>query len=425
MSVIFQNKSHLEKINFDDIPIDSTWNIGDTHELKMHKIHAYPAKFPAFITTKALEYAEKNSVSVNTVADIFCGCGTTAFEAKRNNKNFWGCDINPVATLIAKTKSQTYQNDLIKKYYDEIVAYTKIVNISDKELLTINDRIKYWFFENEIKHLLCIKKAIFEVLPKKNKYHDFFLIAFSNILKPTSKWLTKSIKPQIDPNKKVVDVFKVFQQQVNFMSSANLQSDLQENSTVNIENISFLERNFDDSFVDMIVTSPPYVTSYEYADLHQLSTLWLDYVDDYRALRQGTIGSLYHDVDFNQDAKQLNSTAESIVFNLYNSEKRKAKLVAKYFVDMQKCINKCHQILNKDGLALFIIGNTEYKKVKINNAKHLVESMLDSGFKNINVSRRKITSKILTPYRDTNGKFTTDKNSRQVYSEEFIIIGQK
>ena len=30
-----------------------------------------------------------------------------------------------------------------------------------------------------------------------------------------------------------------------------------------------------DKEVDLIVTSPPYVTSYEYADLHQLSSLWL------------------------------------------------------------------------------------------------------------------------------------------------------
>ena len=26
--------------------------------------------------------------------------------------------------------------------------------------------------------------------------------------------------------------------------------------------------------IDLIITSPPYVTSYEYADLHQLSLLW-------------------------------------------------------------------------------------------------------------------------------------------------------
>ena len=51
--------------------------------------------------------------------------------------------------------------------------------------------------------------------------------------------------------------------------------------------------------------------------------------------------------------------------------------------------------------------------------------MLSSGFKNGEITKRKISSKILTPYRDKKGKFTTDKNSRKVYAEEFIVIGRK
>ena len=34
------------------------WNFGDKREDPIHRIHSYPAKFPAFITTKALQYAE-------------------------------------------------------------------------------------------------------------------------------------------------------------------------------------------------------------------------------------------------------------------------------------------------------------------------------------------------------------------------------
>jgi len=173
------------------------------------------------------------------------------------------------------------------------------------------------------------------------------------------------------------------------------------------------------------VTSPPYVTSYEYADLHQLSTLWLDYTDDYKSLREGTIGSLHHDSDLNKDIKNLNKTGEDIVFKLYNQDKRKAKSAAKYFVDMQKSAEKAYAMLNNNGIALFVIGNTEYKSVKINNAKHLLESMLDVGFKKIEITKRKISGKILTPYRNAKGKFTTDKNSRKVYAEEFIVIGRK
>jgi len=99
----------IQQANFASIPVDPFWNTGTDKEHKMHRIHAYPAKFPAFITTKALDFAKDNNFETTNLADVFCGCGTVAFEAKRNNINFWGCDINPVATMIAKVKSHKYQ----------------------------------------------------------------------------------------------------------------------------------------------------------------------------------------------------------------------------------------------------------------------------------------------------------------------------
>jgi hypothetical protein len=51
--------------------------------------------------------------------------------------------------------------------------------------------------------------------------------------------------------------------------------------------------------------------------------------------------------------------------------------------------------------------------------------MILAGFEEIEVTKRKISKKILTPYRDNKGKFTSNKNSRKVYTEEFIIIGAK
>jgi adenine-specific DNA methylase len=149
----------ISKLNFDSIPIEPFWNIGDEPENKMHKIHAYPAKFPAFITTKALEYAKSRGANVKVIADIFCGCGTTAYEASRNGKNFWGCDINPVATLIAQAKSKKYNEKKLEEYY-KIIQETFInSNILQEETQNVNDRIQYWFkptppmLENQI---LCM-----------------------------------------------------------------------------------------------------------------------------------------------------------------------------------------------------------------------------------------------------------------------------
>ena len=179
--------------------------------------------------------------------------------------------------------------------------------------------------------------------------------------------------------------------------------------------------------VDLIVTSPPYVTSYEYADLHQLSSLWLGYVDDYRELRKGSIGSVYNSNDFIIDFNKLNETGKSIVKSLQKSAKAvsKIKSVARYFVDMQDAVEKCSRMLNDNGMVFFVVGDTEYKGVKIQNSKHLIEAMESNGYRDIKIAKRTISKGICVPYRDEKGKFSTDKSKRKVYHEEFIISGRR
>ena len=167
------------------------------------------------------------------------------------------------------------------------------------------------------------------------------------------------------------------------------------------------------------------VTSYEYADLHQLSSLWLKYAEDYRDLRRGAIGSIHHDRDLEIEHPELLSSGKEVVSGLLEINQAKALSIRDYFLDMQAVAKKTYSVLNKPGIALFVIGNTEYKGVRVNNAKHLVQSLLQAGFSSICTSKRKISRKILTPYRDKYGKFSTNARGRKVYSEEFVVIGKK
>lgn len=416
---------NLHEIDFHALEIDPQWNYEHKKENKMHRIHAYPAKFPAFITQKALQFVSSKNFTVNVVADIFCGCGTTAYEASRNDKNFWGCDINPVATLIAKVKSGTYKQGLLDKYFSAISRQYEIAMMEKMHHDNINERIKYWFDDQQIEALYNLKSAIYQSISARSKYRNFFLCAFSNILKPTSRWLQKSIKPTIDHNKKTVNVWGAFSKQFEIMTKANMENALSNNKSIVIETANFMNKRSLNKNVDLLVTSPPYVTSYEYADLHQMSLIWLGFANDFRVFRKGSIGSVFHNSDFDKNMNNLNKTGYTNVSKLKLVDKNRARNTAKYFVDMQKVIEKSYLLLNAGAYALFVIGNTEYKQVRIDNAKHLTESMLGAGYADIEVSKRKISNKILTPYRNKNGRFTSDKSSRKIYAEEFVVIGRK
>lgn len=418
--------SNTSDVDFNRIPINKFWNSIEEKESNIHRIHSYPAKFPAFLTTKAIQFAKEKKMKPTRIADIFCGCGTVAIEARKSNIEFWGCDINPVATLIAEVKSEKYDVNLIENYYDNILKICENI-IIDLGYENANERIKYWFDEKNYGDLFKLKRAILTNAYKNKKYKDFFLCAFSNILKASSRWLTKSIKPQVDPDKVPQNVFYLFEHQVEFMLNALKENPIGTFAKSVIKTNSILNKKLRPPKVDMIITSPPYVTSYEYADLHQLSSLWLEFTDNYTELRKGTIGSRYHldTFDIENHKKKVNKIGQRIINRLAKKDKSKAKSVTRYFYDMQQVVKQSINMLNDGGICLFVIGNTEYKGVKINNAKHLYESMKDIGFRRFYITKRKITNKILTPYRDEEGKFTDDKNSRKIYSEEFIIIGKK
>ena len=403
-------------------PRRSMWDFGDSPELKIHRIHAYPAKFPAFITTKAISYAKKAGVDVKTVADVFCGCGTTAFESRKAGLNFWGCDINPVATLIAKVKSSTYNLKTVKSYREKILSNSEKNNRA--LIIKLPKRLDYWFDKETKEHLARLLCSIRSVV-KEGPYRDFFLCAFSNILKPASRWLTKSIKPQIDPHKSKSDVSILFNKQIAFMIDAVKAADLKNEPYAHIERINLLNITGHFQTADVIVTSPPYVTSYEYADLHQLSTLWLGYVNDYRDLRKGTIGSVYNATEYKADERSLARTGRSIIRKLKKVDDHKARTSLRYFIDMNKAVLKCKECLRPGGMIFFVIGDTEYKGVKVMNSEYLRECLKEAGFSDVRRTKRRITGKILTPYRNEKGCFSRpDSASRKIYAEEYVLTGR-
>lgn len=421
--------------SLDHIDQDNSWTSSQKPELLMHSIHSYPAKFPALIANQAIEYAQIEEVTIKTIADVFCGCGTVPLEAKVHGYNFWGTDINPVATLIARVKSNDYDPKKLKEYKEKIFFQVDSDTIKAHDFSSANERIQYWFTKKSYTDLDILLRAIRATIKNDECYLDAFLCIFSSILKASSKWLMKSIKPQIDQEKQEHDVMKLFQRNFNRFLEATKQINSQLllcnqsriSPTIDIEQANFLTKETPPR-VDLIVSSPPYVTSYEYADLHQLSSLWLGYTDDYRSLREGSVGSSYGCASLNADVQKLNSIAEEIISQLKAAKVTPSKIraISRYYIDMQAAVKKCYRMLNDKGMILFVIGDTEYKGVPVTNAKHLVKAMDEAGFEDIKACKRTISQKLLTPYRDQAGRFTTsDKRMRSIYHEEFVISARR
>ena len=401
-----------------------------------HSYHRYPAKFIPQIVRKLIEDFAPSSRQV--ICDPFGGCGTTLVEAKLLGHKRIGFDINPVSKLITQTKIIPIKPTTLANHREKFLEYYENAPAVSYEH---HLRISYWFEPQMVQELDRIYFAI-----KKNKNHNvrrFFLCAFSHNLKNCSRWLMKSIKPTVDKNKILPNPKESFLRHLNSMIKKNerFYSALVESGYINVPAKMYCRNStkalpLGSDSIDLIITSPPYVTSYEYADLHQLSLLWFgddpkhfkkwhrfskDFID-FRRNFIGTSSKTEKSGDFNS------AIGKQIVNELIKIERPLAVDVANYFLDMKKVFAEMYRILKPGGKACIIIGNTSLRGVEILNAQVATEQMQAAGFKKIDFIKREIPNKMITPWRDVeSGKFTGMDNpsKTRAYEYEYIVVMEK
>ncbi len=415
---------------FEEIRIDSSWAFTDKTRKDTayitHGYHRYPAKFiPQIVSRLATKYTKKGDL----VVDPFGGCGTTLVESKVMCRPSIGVDINPVAVLMTKAKKTPIEPDKIEDQFLKLKENIGSFNKNTKVQVPEHERTDYWFKPEEKRKLAFLFSEISKI--KNQDVRDFFYCGFSNILKNCSIWLQKSNKPTRDFKKKPADPFIAFSRQVKAMlrGNADFFKLLQEKKCLktpcDVYCTDARKIPAKSNSVSLIVTSPPYVTSYEYADLHQLTALWFEYTKDLSDFRKRFIGTAYH----NKKELVLNSEiAENIREELIKKDKKTAEEVATYFSEMNQVFGEMKRILKKGGRICIVIGDTSLKGVEILNAEVFVEQLQNLGFKIDDIIKREIPSKNLPSTRDkATGRFAkaTDKKKVLAYPTEYILIMQK
>lgn len=426
------------KKTLSDIPIKYDWSftdktIKDTSYIT-HGYYTYPAKFIPQLASKIIK---EHSVKNDIVIDSFMGSGTTIVEAIVNHRIGIGTDINEIAALLSKVKTTPIEYDMLVNEFSNLIRCLQDKlngNFSDeleniKKRTVLHERIDYWFKPHIKDKLLIILHSILAL--KNIDLKDFFLIAFAQILKSCSIWLQKSVKPTRDTNKKEIDPLYKFEWQVKRMIKKYKDFDdiLEKQVKNNISSYRIIKNNdarnlpCKDGEATLVVTSPPYVTSYEYADLHQLSSLWFGHLDELSNFRKKFIGSSTRK---RKKINNLSKVAENIVFRLGGN--KKSIEVENYFADMLESFVEMKRVLKTGGKAAIVIGNTKLKGVEILNAEVFKEQFENIGFKTHQIIHREIPSKMLPSTRDPKtGKFTKASNSKKilVYPTEYILIMEK
>lgn len=421
-----QNQTHC--MTFDKVPVNPDWCFKNVRSVEQwtHGYHRYPAKFLPNLVKKLIEEFTSED---DLVADMFAGCGTTLVEAKVHGRKSIGVDINPVAELITRAKTNPIESEKLERRFNLIIKSFSSFKQKNYTNIEVHDRIDYWFTKEHKAKIAFLYDKILETRDRSVK--DFFLVSLSHILKNCSKWLQSSTKPQIDPKKIPSDPFTAFQIHTKQMIKKNEEfyEQLSKNSYLNTKCEIRLEDARKTSIransVGAIITSPPYVTSYEYADIHQLTAYWYEYITDLSDFRKNFIGTFY---SLKQELFCDSIIGQKIVNRLLRKDKRTAKEVANYFNDMYAVAKEMHRVLKKNGHVCLVIGNTTFKNIKVKSAEVFAETLAQLGFEIIEIIKRSIPYKLIPTIRDKkSGRFSRLKNndSKLVYPEEYILIAKK
>lgn len=361
-----------------------------------HSFHSYPAKLIPQIAGSAIkEFSEKN----DTVLDPFCGSGTSLIEANLLNRNAVGFDLNPLACLIAKTKTSCLNEQELENSANELLK--KLHSRLKNEQLTLNDFVvmdgEYfeekakWFQKPAIIALQNLKELINEI--EDSAIKDFCLVAFSSILKEVSSaksvYKLSMLKKQRKVNK--LSVLNAFKEETNTMLRAMKKFNEKSNSnSMQIYCKDARKLNNPIEEVDFIVTKPPAI-SFDLLKYFKMNFWWLD-LRDVKEINKGIIG--VRRIGKQKKVKEIGiRIADELVEEVLEKKKCDAIALSNYYADMKKVFTEMQGVLKEGKHCCVYATNSTLRGIDTQSPEIFCEIGKETGFELENRIKRVIPKK--------------------------------
>ncbi len=348
-----------------------------------NSIHPYPAKYIPQIPNNLIRIFSEEG---DTVYDPFLGSGTTCLEANILKRDAIGNDVNELAVLISKVKTNHIEPKTLSQLEVFLSNLSAKIDVYYKENININTpkipRIELWFEKFVIDEISIIKTEISKI--GNNKIKDFCYVALSAIIVNVSKQDSDTRYVRVKKNINPVDVFNKFSKQLNKMSKV-----MEENykslqyATTKVKVADSREDNiFSENSADFAVTSPPYPNAYDYHLYHKYRLFWLD-MNPFD-LKKNEIGAHAH-------YSKPNGLDE------FDFQK-----------DMETCFLRISKILKPNKYFALVIGDSILKGRSIENNAILKQASKETPFifeieveRNLNLQKKSFNPRI--------GKIKTEK----------------
>ena len=339
---------------------------GTNGKFSSHGWHPFPAKFPPQLPGL---FIEKLTRPGDLVLDPMMGSGTALVEAVRLDRRAAGCDIDPLALLIAEAKLSPIPVAKAVEIGFRVIESAKDALARRRRELKKNLQnqfdtpsrafVDYWFLPETQLELAALLSEIRRIKPPKVR--RFFEVAFSStiIAKSGGVSLARDLahtRPHKVNGKPPPSAFSVFLRRIGSMVSGG-ESSFRADSKLRQANAT--TTGMPDNCADIVVTSPPYANNaIDYMRAHKFALVWLGYpIGDLSVLRSKYIG---HDSvkGGNPTLSSLPKKCEDILVALGAVDEKKAAALRRYFFEMSQVIWEMRRVLKRNAAAVIVVGSS-------------------------------------------------------------------
>lgn len=333
-------------------------------------VHPFPARMAPQLALDALRDVRAGGI----VLDPMCGSGTVLTAAMQHGLGAIGRDIDPLAVLMSRVATAASDPEQLRHAAEGTIAQARsLAGQGDLAFPTI-DRdpralayVDYWFGPEQQRQLRALALAL---PPEGETSSDVLSLALSRTIvrKERGASLARDVshsRPHRVADASTFDVLAAFTISVERILDA---IGVPQGADVSVRQGDARDlHDVPSASVAAVMTSPPYLNAIDYIRGHRLALIWLGAsLDALRRIRSSSIGA-ERAPDAEYDAERVsallagNGSAEALPPRFRNMFRRFAS-------DMDSVLAETARVLEEDGRAVFVMGNSMIRGVFTDNA---------------------------------------------------------
>ncbi len=362
-------------------------------------IHPFPARMAPELALEPLAKLEEGSV----VLDPMMGSGTVLRHATSLGHSAIGFDMDPLAVLMTQVWTTSISKEAIEQELEAVLDDAAKVDLRTSRLHWIsadpNSKkfIDFWFGEDQRKELARLAFVLDErntsrLGVARRSAVNVLRLGLSRIIvtKQQSASLardTSHSRPHKVVENSDYDVSDGFVRSVRQLTNKLADTPAKGVAKVSLGDARKLQ--LEDSSIDAVVTSPPYLNAIDYLRGHRMSLVWLGHsITDLRGIRSNSVGSESpRKLKLVQEQAQVTAAA---MCNLDSLEPQLRPMLKRYAADLIEITSEIARVLKQKKAATFVVGDSCLKGCSIKNSSGLAHAANLAGLRATSVVEREI-----------------------------------